>query len=251
MNDLLDLEDALLGPEPQAAPEAPPKPEGVTLPKDWKKPHNWKFWRKSDCVTDNGGNLVLREDGTPKRKFGKPGKPKPGDELAGGGVFGLQPDNTDSSEAAKETVTENNEPGYTSGFVNLPKDEPGSNKKQNGDEPTPGPKIGKIATKSMFTAFEKRGGEKWRPDKDEADLIGEAASNTMKNWRLPWGGVLIFGLSMYFFTRIVGERKAKVIKHVEVKNSNHGGEREREKPARKADDQNGQGQGPTETGFAF
>lgn len=154
----------------------------------------------SNFQTDENGKIKTNKDGTPKRRGGRPRKAKPGDTLADGGRKGIGGDGDASTPSPPAPAASVVIPGQTPEGQPLPPERPGYEA---------GPEAGRLLSKLGFTLAKKKGGDKWEPDDDERELIGEAAAASLNGRRLPWAVVLVFGVAAYVLARVEFKRKEK------------------------------------------
>ena len=143
----------------------------------------WKWEPIGNFVTDARGNLVMKADGAPKRRFpGRRRKPAQGDRLAGGWTCGVD-------EPPRPPGVEAPRPRAASKIVDPgpPEVEPGA---EVSDEPSPaggvelGPEAGKVLAQTTFNLAEVAGGAKAKPTDGEREAIENSASAPLGHWRL-------------------------------------------------------------------
>ena len=169
--------------------------EAVSPVSKQAKPETGKgpAWRKepiSNFKLDADGNVELRGNGSPVRRGGKPAKPKPGDMLADGTTYGVAPEGKPEHVSVSRVVVPDEQ-----------------QQQQAGPQRQVGPAFGRLLSRLGFKAAERRGGAKWKPDDDEAELIGEAAAETFGNRSVPWWLVLPIAVAAYVVARIEFEKR--------------------------------------------
>jgi hypothetical protein len=170
----------------------------VSKPDTQTKP-NTPAWRReplSNFALDPDGKVIVRGNGKPARRGGKPAKPKAGDVLADGTTFGVSGSGSPVQVSVSRVVIPD-EPGAGQGGEG-----PGAETSGGPSGGSVGPAFGRLLARLGFKAAERRGGEKWKPDDDESELIGEAAAETFGNRRVPWWLVLPIGVLAYVVARI-------------------------------------------------
>ena len=151
-------------------------------------------WRKEPIANfklDADGKVITRRNGKPVRRGGKPAKARPGDVLADGTTYGVE-GTPEQVSVSRVVVPGEGVPGGGGGGESPGADQGGRN----------GPAFGRLLARLGFAAAQKRGGEKWKPDDDENELIGEAASETFGNRHVPWWLVLPIAVTVYVVARI-------------------------------------------------
>ncbi len=165
----------------------------------------WQGEPVSNFKLNDDGSVKLRANGKPVRRGGKPAKPKAGDRLADGTVYGAGKDAPPSPSAdagaSRVVLPGQDAPGGGGGLEGGT--QPGMNTVEAG------PEAGRILSKLGFSFAKRAGGPRWEPTDDERELIDKAAAATLNGRRMPWWLVLFVGVSVYVVSRVEFKAKPK------------------------------------------
>jgi hypothetical protein len=169
-------EDDATGP----APEPPKDPDPEPSPQN-KKPGGpgWKAEPVRNFQRDKNGKVKFDANGDPKRKRGKPAKPRPGDQLMDGSTYGDQT-------------------GQARGGIHIPGSE-SSERVGNPQGPEMGRVIARIVPQTMKTLF----GEEWDASEDERKFMADSFGEATDGRRFPAIIVMILALLIYFMPRLL------------------------------------------------